>query len=85
MLIEAARITLPQRSISCGRYRERNSGVRCSGGTIHVLLRVGPELSLSEVAHRGYHPSLLFGELEVHGMSSPTAGNHAPTAALGKR
>jgi len=28
-------------------------------------LRVCLELSLSEVAHRGYHPPLLFGELEV--------------------
>src|ERR1019366_5968228 len=34
--------------------------------TIHILLRVCLELSLSEVAHRGYHPPLMFGELEVH-------------------
>jgi len=34
--------------------------------TIHIPLRVCLELSLSEVAHRGHHPPLLFGELEVH-------------------
>ena len=38
-------------------------------GAVHVLLRVGLELSLSEVAHRGDHPPLLFGELEVHRLS----------------
>src|SRR5262245_26323587 len=33
-LMPAALITLPQRSISCGRYLARYSGVRCSGGRI---------------------------------------------------
>jgi hypothetical protein len=32
-------------------------------------LRVCLELPLSEVAHRGYYPPLLFGELEVHCLS----------------
>ena len=36
---------------------------------VHVLLRVGLELSLSKLAHRGDHPPLLFGELEVHRLS----------------
>jgi len=36
---------------------------------IHIFLRVGLELPLSEVAHRHYHPPLLFGELEVHCLS----------------
>jgi hypothetical protein len=32
-------------------------------------LRVCLELSLCEVAHGGYHPPLLFGELKVHWLS----------------
>ena len=36
---------------------------------VHVLLRVCLELSLSKLAYRDHHPSLLFGELEVHRLS----------------
>ena len=36
---------------------------------VHILLRVCLELSLSELAHRFYHPPLLSGELEVHCLS----------------
>jgi len=36
---------------------------------VHVFQRVGFEFALSEIAHRGDHPPLLFGELEVHGAS----------------
>jgi hypothetical protein len=36
---------------------------------IHVFLRVWLELFLSELAHRSYHPPLLFRELEVHCLS----------------
>ena len=36
---------------------------------VHVFWRVGLELALSEFSHRGDHPPLLFGELEVHCLS----------------
>ena len=38
-------------------------------GAVHVALRIGLELALRKLAHRGHHAPLLSGELEVHDVS----------------